>query len=154
MAERHLARVALAAVLGLLALCALVLDVFEILFVVMPVVLPPLLTVTDQPTWAGVLALLVLQQSFQVPPFGYAVVVTRHATGLAPRGLARALAPYLGVQLAVLVLVLAVPALVWQRTPLTLGTTGVSHSEDDERRMLEQQLEQLTPPAEPDEPAR
>jgi tripartite ATP-independent transporter DctM subunit len=140
---------ALAAVLGILGACALVLDAFEILFVVMPVVMPPLLTVVDQPTWAGVLALLVLQLSFLAPPFGYAVVLVRHAasTRVPSRALARALVPYLAIQLFVLALVLAVPALVWQRTPLTLGAGGQqpAQSEEEQRRLLEQQLDQAAP---------
>jgi TRAP-type mannitol/chloroaromatic compound transport system permease large subunit len=135
---------ALAAVLGILAACALVLDAFEILFVVMPVVMPPLLTVVDQPTWAGVLAMLVLQLSFLMPPFGYAVVLARTATAttLPLRSLARALRPYLACQIAVLALVIAIPALVWQRTPLALGPSRNEKplSEDEQRRLLEQQL--------------
>jgi len=143
--------VALTAVLGILAACALVLDAFEILFVVIPVVMPPLLTVVEQPTWAGVLALLVLQLSFMTPPFGYAVVLTRQAMGttLPARALARALRPYLLCQIIVLALVLAAPALVWQRTSLSLGPArdAPAASEEEQRRMLE---EQLAPPAEPD----
>jgi tripartite ATP-independent transporter DctM subunit len=142
--------VALAAVLGILAACALVLDAFEILFVVIPVVMPPLLTVVEQPTWAGVLALLVLQLSFMMPPFGYAVVLTRQAmdTRLPARALARGLRPYVVCQVIVLALVLAVPALVWQRTPLSLGPSrDAAPSEDEGRRLLEQQL---APPPEPE----
>ena len=138
------APVALAAVLAILAACALVLDAFEILFVVIPVVMPPLLTLVDQPTWAGVLAMLVLQLAFLTPPFGYAVVLARSASGTtAPaRTLARALRPYLLCQVAVLALVIALPALVWQRVPLTLADPRDEHplSEDEARRLLEQQL--------------
>ena len=142
---------ALAAVLAILAACALVLDAFEILFVVMPVVMPPLLMVVDQPTWAGVLALLVLQLSFLMPPFGYAIVLTRQATSstLPARTLARALRPYLACQIGVLALVVAVPALVWQRTPLSLGPARDERplSDDEQRRLLERQL---APAPEPD----
>jgi len=146
--------VALAAVLGILAACALVLDAFEILFVVIPVVMPPLLMIVEQPTWAGVLALLVLQLSFMMPPFGYGVVLTRQAMGtrLPSLTLARALRPYVACQVMVLALVLAVPALVWQRTPLSLGPAREApQSEEEQRRML---IEQLAPPPEPEpEPA-
>ena len=147
------APVALAAVLAILAACALVLDAFEILFVVIPVVMPPLLTLVDQPTWAGVLAMLVLELAFLTPPYGYAVVLTRSASGIAqpPRVLRRALRPYLVCQALVIALVIAVPALVWQRVPLTLGDPRTEHpmSEDEARRLLEQQL---SAPADP-EPA-
>ncbi len=70
---------ALAVVLGALALCALVLDAFEMIFVVIPVVMPPLLTRVPDATWVAVLTLLILQASFMVPPFGYAVLMMRNS---------------------------------------------------------------------------
>jgi tripartite ATP-independent transporter DctM subunit len=107
----------LAVVLLSLALCALVLDAFEMIFVVIPVVMPPLLTQIGDATWIAVLTLLILQASFLTPPFGYAVLMVRNSVRrvLSARGLARALAPYLAAQLAVLALTLAWPALVWHR---------------------------------------
>ena len=107
----------LAVVLGSLALCALVLDAFEMIFVVIPVVMPPLLAQVGDAAWVSVLTLLILQSSFLAPPFGYAVLLVRnsvHKTLSTPR-LARALAPYLAAQLAVLALTLAWPALIWHR---------------------------------------
>ena len=136
----------LAVVLASLALCALVLDAFEMIFVVIPVVMPPLLTQVGDATWVAVLTLLILQASFLAPPFGYAVLMVRNSVrrALSGRGLARALAPYLAVQLAVLALTLAWPVLVWHRNPSDLGspTPAASTSEDDQSRMLERQLEQ------------
>ncbi len=107
---------ALFAVLAILAVCAFVLDAFEMIFVVIPVVMPPLLTRVPDATWAAVLTLLILQTSFLTPPFGYAVLMVRHRSrhGIAMRALARALLPYLAVQLAVLALVLAFPSIVWR----------------------------------------
>jgi len=146
---------ALAAVLAILAACALVLDAFEILFVVVPVVMPPLLTLVDQPTWAGVLAMLVLQVAFLTPPFGYAVVLTRTAsrTTEPARVLGRALRPYLLCQIAVLALVIAVPGLVWQRVPFALASPGGERPTSDDvlRRLLEPQLDAPAEP-EPGEP--
>ena len=55
---------ALAIVLLIVGLCALVLDAFEMIFVVIPVVMPPLLTVVHDVTWVAVLTLLILQASF------------------------------------------------------------------------------------------
>ena len=111
------------AVLPILALCALVLDAFELIFVVVPVVMPPLLTVVPAATWIAVLTLLILQASFLLPPFGYAVLVVRSRS---PRpvpmhALTRALLPYLVAQLTVLALILAAPGLVWQRNPTALS---------------------------------
>ena len=104
----------LALVLAIIGLCAFVLDAFEMIFVVIPVVVPPLLVRVPDATWVAVLVLLILQASFLVPPFGYAVMMVRGSLGrgLAPGPFTRALLPYLAVQLAVLALVLAVPALV------------------------------------------
>jgi TRAP-type mannitol/chloroaromatic compound transport system permease large subunit len=106
----------LVAVLALIALCAFVLDAFEIIFVVIPVVMPPLLTRVDDAVWVSVLTLLILQASFVLPPFGYAIMLVRRrlaganlAPGLRLRELARACVPYLLAQLAVLMLVLAWP---------------------------------------------
>lgn len=139
-------------VLGIIALCALVLDAFEMIFVVVPVVMPPLLTVVHNVTWVAVLTLLILQASFLVPPFGYAVLMVRNSLKrpLPVRRLARALLPYLAAQLCVLALVLAEPRLVWQRNPLELAPSGAApKSEAEGREMLEKQLDeqlQATPP--------
>jgi tripartite ATP-independent transporter DctM subunit len=139
------ATASLAVVLASLALCALVLDAFEMIFVVVPLVMPPLLTQVGDATWVAVLTLLILQTSFLAPPFGYAVLMVRNSVrrALSVRGLARALAPYLAVQVAVLAMVLAWPALVWHRNPSTLGApaTGAPVTDDEARRMLERQLE-------------
>jgi TRAP-type mannitol/chloroaromatic compound transport system permease large subunit len=104
----------LAVGLGTLALAALVLDAFEIIFVVIPIVMPPLLMRVPDATWVAVLALLVLQVSFLLPPLGYALLMVRGYVRkpLATLPLAKALAPYLVAQAVVLALVLAFPSLV------------------------------------------
>jgi TRAP-type mannitol/chloroaromatic compound transport system permease large subunit len=139
-------------VLGVLALCALVLDAFEMIFVVVPVLMPPLLTVVRDATWVAVLTLLILQTSFLMPPFGYAVLMVRHGLKRSmPIGtLARALFPYVVAQLVVLAAVLAFPGLIWQRNPTAIApvTPAGTVSEEESRRMLERQL---APP--PDEDA-
>jgi TRAP-type mannitol/chloroaromatic compound transport system permease large subunit len=139
-------------VLGIVALCALVLDAFEMIFVVIPIALPPLLTVVHDATWVAVLTLLILQASFLAPPFGYAVLMVRHSLrqGRSLSGLPRALLPYLAAQLTVLAMVLAAPSLIWQRTPtsLTSDRPADAVSDDEARRMLERQL---APPAEESE---
>jgi len=139
-------------VLALVAACALVLDAFEMIFVVIPVAIPPLLTLVHDATWVAVLTLLILQTSFLTPPFGYAVLMVRNSVrrGLSLSGLSRALLPYLAAQLLVLGLVLAWPSLIWQRDPTALdadipaanpaGDAGGAISDDEARRMLERQL--------------
>jgi tripartite ATP-independent transporter DctM subunit len=138
-------------VLGIVALCALVLDAFEMIFVVIPILMPPLLTIVHDATWVAVLTLLILQTSFLMPPVGYAILLVRHGAKPAlPIGpLARALAPYVLVQLVVLAAVIGQPALVWQRNPTSLGpaTPAGTMSDEESRQMLERQL------APPDEDA-
>ncbi len=139
-------------VLAIVAACALVLDAFEMIFVVIPVALPPLLTLVHDATWVAVLTLLILQASFLTPPFGYAVLMVRNSVrrGLSLMGLSRALAPYLAAQLIVLALVLAWPSLVWQRNPTTLGGANApgaparALSDEEVRQLIERALPPVT----------
>ena len=106
--------VVMAIVLGIIGLSAFVLDAFEIIFVIVPIVVPPMLIRVADARWAAVLVLLTLQTSFLLPPFGYALMMVRGT--LQYRGtlvaLTRALAPFLLAQWLVLAIVLFVPALV------------------------------------------
>jgi len=127
--------VAVVAILGAIALAALALDAFEIIFVAVPILIPPLLMRAPDAVWIGVLVLLVLQMSFLLPPFGYALILAR-ATLRQPTRLAdvmRALLPFLLAQIAVLSLVVAVPALVHlldpPKPPFTVPTTGKVESD-------------------------
>lgn len=105
-----------AATLLLVGLCAWVLDAFEMIFVVLPIVAPPLIVMLGDARQVAVLLLLVLQLSFLVPPMGYAVMMTRSAMvpGLAARKMLKALAPYLALQMLVVVVVFLWPAMVHQ----------------------------------------
>src|SRR5262249_39156068 len=103
-----------ACVLGLIGLCAFVLDAFEIIFVIVPIVIPPLLIRIADARWVSVLVLLTLQASFLLPPFGYALMMVR-GTAKKPAPFAafvRALVPFLLAQWGLLLLVLLVPRLV------------------------------------------
>jgi tripartite ATP-independent transporter DctM subunit len=106
--------VVMAIVLGVIGLSAFVLDAFEIIFVIVPIVVPPMLIRVADARWAAVLVLLTLQTSFLLPPFGYALMMVRGT--LQYRGtlsrLTRALLPFLLAQWLVLTTVLFVPALV------------------------------------------
>ena len=68
---------AVAVVLAVIGLCAFVLDAFEIIFVIVPIVIPPLLIRVADARWVSVLVLLTLQASFLLPPFGYALMMVR-----------------------------------------------------------------------------
>ena len=133
-------------VLLLLALCAFVLDAFEMIFVVIPVVIPPLLVRVPDATWVAVLVLLILQASFLMPPFGYSVLMVRNRISMhvETRKLVRALLPYLLAQLCVLALVLGFPRLVWHEGAAeTLQSEPAKMMSDRElQELLSRQLEQ------------
>jgi tripartite ATP-independent transporter DctM subunit len=124
------------AVLVVFALSAFVLDAFEIVFVIVPIVMPPVLTRAPDVVWISVLALLALQASFLVPPTGYAVMMARSAIGqkTSVRALARALAPYLAAQLIVLALVVAVPPLAHLAQPRAAAVSPTEKVDDDTAR--------------------
>ena len=100
--------------LAVIGLCAFVLDAFEIIFVVLPIVLPPLLIRVADARWVAVLVLLTLQASFLLPPFGYALMMVRGALKPAApfRAFLKALAPFLLAQWLLLIVILAFPRLV------------------------------------------
>jgi TRAP-type mannitol/chloroaromatic compound transport system permease large subunit len=101
-------------VLGIIGLSAFVLDAFEIIFVVVPIVVPPLLVRVADARWVAVLVLLTLQTSFLLPPFGYALMMVRGTLKETVRfgDLVRALVPFLLAQWAVLAVVLLAPQIV------------------------------------------
>jgi tripartite ATP-independent transporter DctM subunit len=141
-----------AVVLGLIGLSAFVLDAFEIIFVIVPIVIPPLLVRVADARWVATLVLLTLQTSFLLPPFGYALMMVRGVLkGTVTVGaLARALLPFLLAQWTVLAIVLAVPQLTH------LGEKAGDASRAPERPLskeeLNRRIEELLPPP-PDLPA-
>ncbi len=104
---------AVAVVLSVIAISAFVLDAFEIIFVIVPIVIPPLLIRVADARWVSVLVLLTLQSSFLLPPFGYALMMVRGVLKeeVAFRSFVRAPAPFLAAQWLLLLLVLLFPQL-------------------------------------------
>jgi TRAP-type C4-dicarboxylate transport system permease large subunit len=125
--------------LAALLLCALVLDAFELIFVVVPILMPPVLARVDDAAWVAVLALLALQLSFALPPLGYAVMMSGARITPHPpmRPLLRALLPYLAALAAVLALVLAQPRLVHLLDKAPTASTPTMSTEEIERLMRE-----------------
>ena len=140
-------------VLAIIALSAFVLDAFEIIFVVVPIVVPPLLIRVADARWVAVLVLLTLQMSFLLPPFGYALMMVRSTLkATVPIGaLVRALAPFLLAQWAVLAVVLAVPQLVHvgENPADRVRAPAVPLSPQD----LDRRLREMVPPPEASDPA-
>jgi tripartite ATP-independent transporter DctM subunit len=140
---------ATAVVLAVIGLCAFVLDAFEIIFVIIPIVIPPLLVRVADARWVAVLVLLTLQSSFLLPPFGYALMMVRGAArNPAPfRLFVRALVPFLLAQWILLIVVLTIPKLVHvgeNAAENTRAPTAPVSNEEIDRRMREM----LGPPPE------
>jgi tripartite ATP-independent transporter DctM subunit len=140
------------AVMLLLWLCAFALDAFEIIFVIIPLVMPPLLTRVEDPVWASVLTLLALQSSFLLPPLGYAVMMARTLSPVRIdlHALVKALLPFLAAQLVVLGLVLGFPELAHIALPAEPTTFLPKHKLND-KQIEERLLKELPPPPDNDQ---
>ena len=89
------------------------LDFIEIVFVVVPLVTPPLIVAGFDPVWLAILMALNLQTSFLTPPFGFALFYLR---GSAPPDLKtldvwKGALPFIGLQILMIALVALIPAL-------------------------------------------
>lgn len=89
------------------------LDFIEIVFVVVPLVAPPLIILGFDPVWLAILMALNLQTSFLTPPFGFALFYLR---GAAPSSVTtmqiwRGAVPFICLQLLMIALVAVFPAL-------------------------------------------
>lgn len=134
-------------VMLLLWLSAFALDAFEIIFVIIPLVMPPLLTRVDDPVWVSVLTLLTLQSSFLLPPLGYAVMMARTLSPVRVdlRALMKALLPFLTVQLVVLGLTIFFPRLAHLALPAEPTAFLPDHTLTDKE--IEQRLLRQLPPS-------
>ncbi|MGE0496554.1 MAG: TRAP transporter large permease subunit [Ramlibacter sp.] len=136
-----------AAVLLFVAACAWVLDAFEMIFVIIPILAPALIARLGDAQQSAVLLLLVLQLGFLLPPMGYAVLVVQSRGGFArvsTRALLAAMLPYGLAQVAVLVTVFCVPATVhWLDRPTAAPAAGsAAPSEADIVKQMEEMARQ------------
>lgn len=130
-----------ALILVLVGLCAWVLDAFEIIFVVVPIVAPVLITRLGDAQQAAVLLLLILQLSFLIPPMGYAVLIARARSSpmLTNRQVLKPLMPILLVQAMVTGVVFALPQTVhWLDAPAEAVSNAPAMSEDEVARQMEE----------------
>lgn len=137
---------ATAAILAVIGLCAFVLDAFEIIFVIVPIVIPPLLVRVADARWVAVLVLLTLQSSFLLPPFGYALMMVRGAARPpAPfKAFVRALMPFLLAQWLLLLLILLLPQLVHVGENAAENTRAPAAPVSNEE--IERRMQQMLPP--------
>ncbi|HEV7275704.1 MAG TPA: TRAP transporter large permease subunit [Devosiaceae bacterium] len=95
-------------------LLGFILDTFEIIFIVIPITAPILLTLGLDPVWLGVAVGVVLQTSFLTPPFGFSlfylrgVAPSRVSTGMIYRGVV----PFVILQLLAIGILFIWPELV------------------------------------------
>jgi tripartite ATP-independent transporter DctM subunit len=144
--------VVVAVVLAAIGLCAFVLDAFEIIFVIVPIAIPPLLIRIADARWVAVLVLLTLQTSFLLPPFGYALMMVRGVlkTHVAYRPFLRALIPFLLAQWLLLLLVLFFPQLT--HIGETAGESSRMPVKPVSKEQIDKMLDQmiiLPPPPDP-----
>ena len=106
---------AVAVVLGVIGLCAFVLDAFEIIFVIVPIVIPPLLIRVADARWVAVLVLLTL--AIELPAAAVRLCADDGAGRGKKSGAVSAVrdarwCPFLLAQWLLLIVVLLVPELV------------------------------------------
>lgn len=133
-----------------LLLCSLVLDAFELIFLILPLLMPVLLQQQTHAPWVAVLALLILQLGYLLPPLGYALLAARSGSGAADLNLARlapAILPYAAVVALVFVAVLSWPEALCGPSP-RLETPAL-----DEAQALDELLRQAPPPSVDEAPA-
>ncbi|SEO17034.1 TRAP transporter, DctM subunit [Salinihabitans flavidus] len=104
---------ALAVIMGLVFLLGFILEAVEIIYIVIPLLGPPILGGDVSPVWFGVLLAMNLQTSFLTPPFGFALfyfrsTAPRHIT---TRDIYIGVAPFVVLQLIGLGILIAFPPL-------------------------------------------
>ena len=90
------------------------LDFFQIVFVIVPIVGPSLISMGYDPIWLAIMFAINLQTSFLTPPFGFALFYLR---GVAPKEIKTSdiysgVIPYILIQLSVLFILFKFPYLV------------------------------------------
>jgi len=100
-------------VMALMFVMGFFLETTEILFIVVPIVGPPLLKLGFDPAWLGIMIAVNLQTSFLTPPFGYALFYLR---SVAPPEVTtiqiyRGVIPFVIIQLLMLVVLALFPSM-------------------------------------------
>ncbi|MCO6391237.1 TRAP transporter large permease subunit [Aliihoeflea aestuarii] len=104
---------AILVVMALMFVLGFILDAFEIIFIVVPITAPVLLTLGIDPILLGVMIGVNLQTSFMTPPFGFSLFYLR---GVAPNSVStgmiyRGVIPFVLLQLVALAIIFTFPAI-------------------------------------------
>ncbi len=108
-------------VMFIMFLLGFILDTFEIIFIVIPITAPVLLTLGVDPVWLGVAVGVNLQTSFLTPPFGFSLFYLR---GVAPPKVTtgmiyKGVIPFVGLQVVGLAVLFFFPSFAtWLPTVL------------------------------------
>ncbi len=91
-----------------------VLDFLEIIYIVVPIVGPVIYGGTFDPSWVTIMITVNLQTSFLTPPFGFALFYLRGVAppGVTTRHIYTGIIPFVGIQVATLVLLYFAPWVV------------------------------------------
>ena len=114
---------ALLIVMAVIFVLGFILDFIEITFVVVPIVGPVLLAMGVDPVWLGIMIALNLQTSFLTPPFGFALFYLRGVTPehIPTADMYRGVVPFIGLQLAMLIVLAIWPSLATWLPSLLYG---------------------------------
>ena len=95
-------------------LLGFILDFIEIIFVVVPIVGPVLLSMGLDPVWLGVMIALNLQTSFLTPPFGFSLFYLRSVTpaSVPTTTIYRGVVPFIAIQISMLVIAYVWPGII------------------------------------------
>jgi len=86
------------------------LDAFEIIFIVVPIFAPVLITMGADPVWLGIAMALILQTSYLTPPFGFAIFYLQGTTrDLSVTEIYRGIVPFTVIQILAIAIVWAWP---------------------------------------------
>ena len=99
------------------------LDFLEIIFIMVPLVGPPLISMGFDPVWLGIMISVNLQTSFLTPPFGFSLFYLR---GVAPpeietKDIYLGVLPFIGLQIVALVLFWIFPQTILWLPDLIFG---------------------------------
>ena len=102
---------ALFVVMAIVFVLGFFLDPFEIIFIIVPIAGPVLITLGADPVWLGVLLALNLQTSFLTPPFGFSLFYLRSVSPpeVTTQHIYRGIVPFVAIQLLVIALVWKLP---------------------------------------------
>jgi tripartite ATP-independent transporter DctM subunit len=104
---------ALAVVMAIVFALGFFLDPFEIIFIIVPIAGPVLITLGADPLWLGVLIALNLQTSFLTPPFGFSLFYLRSVAPpeVTTGDIYRGILPFVALQVAAVAAVWMLPQL-------------------------------------------